>query len=115
MSGSTIPGIYTIYQNHPLNSMTDVSVFWVTMTNDGSSFTPSDEASCNATIYSVMDITNRKRYLVCELHLDDIGVHGTVTVFNRKSARTITKELLLEGVQQFITRTISDREMLGLS
>lgn len=107
---------YSIYQNHPLDSFINVSVHYMTISPDGLSMQPSDAQSCNATIYSVRDITNDKRWYVCEIHMTDKNIHGTMTAFNRKSAtKALTKAELLKEIKTFLERALLDNKILEAS
>lgn len=94
---------YTIYQNHPLDSYINVSVHYVAISDDGTSMTPSTESTSNATLYHVADATSEKNWLVCELHLPNVNVHGTFTVYDVATAYNVpTKKMFMEHLQSFI-------------
>lgn len=106
---------FSIYQNHPLDSYIDVAMHYVIINDAGTDLTLSDEAHCNATIFSVKDDTNNKRWYVCELHLDDLAIHGTFTIWEGTSAvRRLTKEELLTAVRNFVQAAKDDKDNLGI-
>lgn len=106
---------FTIYQNHPLDSYINVSMHYVNIDNTMSNITISDDANCNTTIFSVQDGTNGKRWFVCELHLDDLQIHGTFTIWEGVSSIVRpTKEQLLQALRSFVESAKADKASLGI-
>lgn len=102
---------FTIYQNHSLDSLINVATHYVTISQDGT-YTSSSPDSANGVFFSCKDNTNTRRWIVLEMHLTDLNIHGSITIYNRKSRESYTppaKDVIMENIKSFIDNYNSEK------
>lgn len=104
---------FTIYQNHSLDSLINVATHYVNINSDGTYTASSSPDSANGVFFSCKDNTNTRRWIVLELHLTDLNIHGSITIYNRNPKQSYSpprKDVIVKSIKDFIDNYNTEKD-----